>query len=501
VIGAPFLVLGLLLVLGALLGAQIAGRDRGAVAAFVLSPLHPATWRATAAIVLGFWVELLAFTLVLAALSSGASLLFIGVGFVVIGLAVEGCRLVARVERWRASLADPRPLLPHAYRPYGHGLRDLIFAVFLDASRWRDVVYVFVAFPLAVLEFAVTVGLWAASLLLLSVPLWYATPGLPGAGVGLPALSPAAAVAAGLIGLALVPVAASVSRGLMALHRAVVAGLLCESERRTLERRVETLEDSRKAVIDVEATELRRIERDLHDGAQQRLVMLTIDLGMAVERIDTDPAGARALVVEAQDQARLALAELRDLVRGIAPAILLDRGLVPALSAIASRCPVPTVVVSTLPEGVRLPDAVERAAYFVVAEALANVAKHASAARCEIRCRPEPYRLLVEVWDNGAGGARVVPGGGLAGLAGRVEALDGTLTVESPTGGPTIVRAEIPVAAVTVVPGAPAGTGASAPPGAPAAPGAPAPSAPPPPAVPPVDPPPPAVPPVDPARG
>jgi signal transduction histidine kinase len=176
--------------------------------------------------------------------------------------------------------------------------------------------------------------------------------------------------------------------------------------------------------------------------------MLSIDLGMAVEKIDTDPVGARALIVEAQDQARLALAELRDLVRGIAPAILLDRGLVPALSALAARAPVATTVGSTLPEGIRLQDAVERAAYFVVAESLANVAKHAAATRCEVRCRAEERGLVVETWDDGAGGARLVPGGGLAGLAGRVEALDGSLAVESPPGGPTIVRAEIPVSSV-----------------------------------------------------
>jgi len=448
VIGAPFVVLGLLLVLSAFVGARVRGRRGGAVGAFLLSPLHPATWYATLAIILGFWVELLAFTLVVAALSSGVSLLFLGVGFVVIGAAIEGCRLVARIERSRAALADPRPLLPHVYRPYGSGLRDLLFAVFLDVSRWRDVVYVFVAFPLTILEFAVSTALWVASLALLSMPLWFATSGLSTAGPRTLPMSPEAiALAGGLVGLVLLPVAASASQGLMALHRAVVAGLLCDSERRALQRRVETLEGSRKAVLDVEASELRRIERDLHDGAQQRLVMLTIDLSLAAERIDTDPAGARALVVEAQDQARLALAELRDLVRGIAPAILMDRGLVPALSAIAGRCPVPTIVASTLPEGVRLPDAVERAAYFVVAEALANVAKHASAARCEIRCRPEANRLVVEVWDDGAGGARVVPGGGLAGLAGRVEALDGRLTVQSPAGGGTLVRAEIPVVA------------------------------------------------------
>jgi len=469
VIGAPFLVLGLLLVLSALLGAQVRGRHRGAVGAFLLSPLHPATWYATLAIFLGFWVELLAFSLVLAAFSSGTSLLVVGIGVLVIGLGIEGCRLVARIERARAGLADPRPLRPHPYRPYGSGLRALLLAVFVDVSRWRDVVYVFVAFPLTFLEFIVIVLLWGTSLALLSVPLWYAMSGLPaGMGAGLQVPPDAITVVVGLIGVVLLPVAASVSQGLMALHRAVVAGLLCDSERRALERRVETLEGSRKAVIDVEASELRRIERDLHDGAQQRLVMLTIDLSLAAERIDSDPASARALVTEAQDQARLALAELRDLVRGIAPAILLDRGLVPALSAIAGRCPLPTVVTSTLPDGARLPDAVERAAYFVVAEALANVAKHASATRCEIRVRgegpPEAPRLVVEVWDDGAGGARVVPGGGLAGLSGRVEALDGSLTIESPPGGPTLVRAEIPVAALPVPASVAAGTGPAAPP-------------------------------------
>jgi signal transduction histidine kinase len=449
VIGAPFLVLGLLLVLSALVGARVRGRDRGAVGAFLLSPLHPATWYASLAIFLGFWVELFAFGLAAAAFSSGVSLLFVGVGFVVIGLTIEGCRLVARIERSRATLADPRPLLPHPYRPYGTGIRDLLLAVFVDVNRWRDVVYVFVAFPLTALELIVIAVLWSGSLALLSLPLWFVTAGMPaGFGAGV-AVSPAAIViVGGLVGLVLLPVAATVSQGLMALHRAVVAGLLCESERRALERRVETLEDSRKAVIDVGATELRRIERDLHDGAQQRLVMLTIDLGMAIEKIDTDAVGARALVVEAQDQARLALAELRDLVRGIAPAILLDRGLVPALGAIAGRCPVPTTVASTLPEGIRLPDAVERAAYFVVAESLANVAKHASATRCEVRCRAEERGLVVETWDDGTGGARLVPEGGLAGLAGRVEALDGSLSVESPTGGPTTIRAEIPVRVV-----------------------------------------------------
>jgi signal transduction histidine kinase len=170
-----------------------------------------------------------------------------------------------------------------------------------------------------------------------------------------------------------------------------------------------------------------------------------MQLGLAAERIDDDPAAARVLVEDARDQARQALADIRDLVRGIAPAILLDRGLVAALSALAGRASVPTVVASELPEGARLPDAVERAAYFVVAESLANVGKHAAASRCDVRCRIEGDRLVVEVEDDGRGGASITSGGGLAGLAGRVEALDGTLTVTSPADGPTVVRADIPL--------------------------------------------------------
>jgi signal transduction histidine kinase len=453
VIGAPFLVLGLLLLLAAVFGGRVQAQDRGWVGAFLLSPIHPATWRAVAAIVLGFLIGVGAFSILVSLFSTGASLLVIGVGIVIIGLSIEGARLVARVERWRARLADPRPLRPHPYRPYGSGPGDLLLAVFADLSRWRDVVYVLVAFPLTVLEFVAVVVLWSTALALLSAPAWILLPSSrlgPGV-VGPLAVGPfpadpaVAALVAGLLGLALLPVAAASSRGLMALHRAVVAGLLCESEERALQRRVVTLEESRRAVLDVEASELRRIERDLHDGAQQRLVGLTIDLSLAAERIDDDPVAARGLVLQARDQARQALAEIRDLVRGIAPAILLDRGLVPAISALAARAPVPTAVVSTVPAGIRLPDAIERAAYFVVAESLANVAKHASATRCEVRVLAEERGLVVETWDDGAGGAVAAPGGGLAGLAGRVEALDGALEVESPPGGPTTVRAVIPV--------------------------------------------------------
>ncbi|HEX5148468.1 MAG TPA: sensor domain-containing protein [Candidatus Limnocylindrales bacterium] len=475
-IGGAVLLVGLLLILAGLASARIPGeatfassgislapgtegdgqgplamarRARNPIRAFVLSPIHPATWYANAAIGLGFFVGFFSFIALISFASAGFASLVAGIGVLFIVMGIEGSRLVARLERRRVTFGDPNRLIAHPYRPLRGSLADLIRAEFADESRWRDVLYVVVNFPLAVIEFFVVASLWTIALWLLTMPLWYdAVPGatLPGFLDWLSGHSAAAVVIRPLAGAALLPVAASVSQLVMALHRALVAGLLCTSESRELRRQVETLKESRSAVLDVEASELRRIERDLHDGAQQRLVMLTIDLGLASEKLDSDPAAARKLVLEGQEQARQALAELRDLVRGIAPSILLDRGLVPALSSIAGRGPVPTVVRSDLVDSERLPPAVERAAYFVVAEALANVAKHSRAEHCEVRCRRESSRLVVEVWDDGVGGAKVDPGGGLAGLAGRVAGVDGTFTVTTPSGGGTLVRAELPVA-------------------------------------------------------
>ena len=257
-----------------------------------------------------------------------------------------------------------------------------------------------VLFPLALLEFTVVVSLWLAAIGLVVAPLVVAAVWAGGVHPA-PTWVPdvwvvVGAVLALLVGLVLIPVAASVSRGLMVLHRAVVEGLLCISPTEALRQDVERLRGSRSAAVELEASELRRIERDLHDGAQQRLVALAIDLGLAEERIDTDPASARKLVAGARDQARQALAELRDLVRGVAPAILVDRGLVAALGAVAGGCPVPTFIDSEVTPLERLPPAVERAAYFVVVESLANAAKHSEATRCDVFLRrsakPSPGR-------------------------------------------------------------------------------------------------------------
>jgi signal transduction histidine kinase len=325
---------------------------------------------------------------------------------------------------------------------------EVLRAEFADESRWRDVLYVALNFPLTAFELVVTAIAWVSALSILTTPIWYdaaADSSLPGFLAPLAGHDVSVVVLRFLVGAALLPVAASLSQLVLGLHRGVVAGLLCTSEGRELRRELEAVRTSRSAVLDVEASELHRIERDLHDGAQQRLVMMSIDLGLARERVDSDPAAAKQLILEGQEQARQALAEIRQLVRGIAPSILVDRGLVAAVESILGRGPVPTRLISDLPPGTRLSPAAERAAYFVASEALANVAKHSAATRAEVRLRTEGGRLLVEVWDDGAGGAAASPGGGLAGLADRVAGLDGAFEVSSPAGGPTLIRAAIPV--------------------------------------------------------
>ncbi len=219
-----------------------------------------------------------------------------------------------------------------------------------------------------------------------------------------------------------------------------MARLLLEpGERERLSARVDTLEATRAGMVAAADAERRRIERDLHDGAQQRLVALAMTLGRA--KATEDPALSRRLLDEAHGEAKEALVELRNLARGIHPAVLTDRGLDAAVSALAARCPVPVAVDVDLPY--RAGAGTEAIAYFVVAEALTNVAKHSRANRAWLSAEYDGERLVVEVLDNGVGGA-YPNGAGLAGLRDRVRAVDGDLMVVSPPGTGTTLRVELP---------------------------------------------------------
>jgi signal transduction histidine kinase len=255
---------------------------------------------------------------------------------------------------------------------------------------------------------------------------------------------------AGVVTLATLPF---VTRGLVLVNDAIARAVLGAWKSEALERQVRDLSQSRGAAISAEGHSLRRLERDIHDGPQQRLVRLQMDLAAADRQLADDPGRARGLIAEAMQQSKDALEELRALSRGFAPPILLDRGLAAALESAATRSPIPTTVVDDLPAGVDLPLELARNAYFVASEALTNAAKHSGATAVEMRVGLRRIDETAETWldvvvtDNGAGGATEMPGHGLAGLEERMRGLGGILEVQSPVGGPTSVAAHLPVAA------------------------------------------------------
>lgn len=254
-----------------------------------------------------------------------------------------------------------------------------------------------------------------------------------------------------VVGLIFTATLPFVTRGLTWMHWGVARGLLGAFRTDALEKEVATLTESRSAAVAAEGTALRRLERDIHDGPQQRLVRLQMDIAAAERQLETDPDAARQLLAEARQQSKDALEELRALSRGFAPPILLDRGLVAALESLAVRSAVTVRVVSSLPADVDLPTELERNAYFIAAEGLTNAVKHSGGSaidlRLDLRRIPESDDtwLDITVTDDGRGGAAAVPGHGLAGLQERVLGQGGTLEISSPAGGPTVVTAHLPV--------------------------------------------------------
>jgi signal transduction histidine kinase len=295
----------------------------------------------------------------------------------------------------------------------------------------RALGYLLLVLPLSILE---TSSIWlvARAVLGFVLPLhsWVS-----------PRLQLGPVLGASVVGLAQVWVAPWVTVGMVWAHRWLARSLLSPSRDDQLAERVEALTESRARAMDAAVVERRRIERDLHDGAQQRLVALALSLGMARAKLDSDPAAAAELVAEAHEEAMRALAEIRDLARGIHPAVLTDRGLDAAVSALAGRCPVPVEI--DVPRA-RLPEAVESTAYFFIAETLTNVARHSRASAAKVSASVDAGRLVIEVEDDGVGGASWAGGTGLRGLADRLAAYDGWLALRSPPGGPTVVSMQVP---------------------------------------------------------
>jgi signal transduction histidine kinase len=394
----------------------------------------------------------------LAGLFLGFAAIFVvtfGLGFgigslpaALIGLPLLGITLLltdwfARAERARfALLLGVRiPAWPAGARAgYRWGIVPR-WRTFTERATWSEIGYALLRLPISAITLTVSVGVWALGLTLLALPFYNHYLPSGGAEIGDTVLRGSAVTVLSAIGLAVLIAAPQLTRGLATADTAMSRRLLGPPS--DLAARVSELEISRERVVDAAEGERRRIERDLHDGAQQRLVSLAMELGRAQAKFADDPDGARVLVDQAHAQAKEALTELRNLVRGVHPPVLTERGLDAALSGLAALCPIPVDVHVDVP--VRPRSAVEAVAYFMVAEALTNVAKHsrASQAKVVVEGHGYPGTLTVMISDDGIGGAD--PGGqGLAGLADRVSGVDGRLSVESPSGGPTIIAAELP---------------------------------------------------------
>ncbi|MFJ5232165.1 sensor histidine kinase [Kitasatospora sp. NPDC088391] len=306
---------------------------------------------------------------------------------------------------------------------------------------WRQAVHHLLVAPLQALASGLLLALWGAAAVLLGFFgwVWLLPPDNPMRGKPGWTETGVAVTAGGLLLLLAMPWLAAL---LAALDLWTVRALLGPNRAEVLERRVEHLTRSRVDVVDAADAERRRIERDLHDGAQQRLVSLAMNLGLARRTLKNVPPEAMEVIVAAHDEAQAAIKELHDLVRGLHPAVLEDRGLDAALSGIAARSPVPVHLTVDLPG--RMAPTVEAVAYFTVSEALANAAKHSRASRVDLALRRRADRLLLTITDDGVGGADAGRGTGLSGLRKRAASVDGTFAITSPRGGPTTITMELP---------------------------------------------------------
>ena len=398
-------------------------------------------------LLLSWPLSLLAFCLAvpLTALGAGTVIIWVGLLVLVIDLSIAGG--FANMARLAVARVDGREPVPGGYliSEPGTSARRRLFRRLRDPQRWMDLLWTIVYFPVSLVTWILTVVWLALAVGGLLAPIAdVITESILGdqrqglsdlLGLYPPLLWD---VVIDLVGGVIFSLTAPfVLRGLAAMQTGLIRGMLSwRSE-------VSRLQTSRAAVQRAEADTRRRLERDIHDGPQQRLVRLRMDLARAQRQAEKDPAAASAIIQGAMDQTQQTLDELRQLSRGIAPPVLVDRGLAAAITEAATRSSVP-VTVSTELSGVDLPDHVSQAAYFVVSESLANLNKHSGATAAGVDARVVDGALYVGISDNGIGGASTAKGHGLAGLVERISGVDGRLTVTSPTGGPTTVEAMIP---------------------------------------------------------
>ncbi|MFJ2896431.1 sensor histidine kinase [Streptomyces sp. NPDC087218] len=414
------------------------------------APFEGRTWREFTYLVLSLPISLVLFSssIVLMSLGVGTLITFLGVPILAGALAL--CRGFGVLERARArALLGTDVAAPAPVRGATGGLMSWMGASLKSGTSWRHLLYALLHLPWALVVFSFVVPLWTCGWVVVTYPLWHWVLPSDLTRGGIQVYSdrnhttsidtPVDLVLSFAIGLVLLLVMSWAIRALAGVERFLVSGLLGPSRLAT---RVSELESDRGVVVDTAAADLRRIERDLHDGAQARLVALAMDLGLAKEKLTADPEAAARMVDEAHGEVKIALQELRDLARGIHPAVLTDRGLDAALSAIASRCTVPVTVTVDLAD--RPAQAIEGIAYFTVSELLQNVSKHSRATRASVEVWRTGDRLMLQVTDDGRGGADPSAGSGLAGLTERLDAVDGVLAVDSPQGGPTRITAELP---------------------------------------------------------
>lgn len=381
-------------------------------------------------------IATLATLLLLAIAGSALTVVLIGLPLL-LTLALTGIPLAA-LERRRLRLIDREPIPGPHREPASTGLSSWLRTRLQERSTWQELGYALLfAFLLWPLEGLVVGTVLTVCGGLIATPVMMAVGGDEEARVLKlwTADSCPEAMAALLAGVILLPLLAY-PLGVLAAGRAVLTRQLLSSPESGLDSRIQELGRSRMRLVDAFEAERRRIERDLHDGAQQRLVALSMTLGLA--RLENPSE----LLVKAHDEAAVALVEIRELIRGIHPQVLTDRGLEAAVEDVADRSVIPVGVSFDLPG--RMLEAIETAVYFAICEALANVAKHSMATQAKVTCRAEKGQLVVEVEDNGVGGADTIDGTGLQGVADRVSVLGGHLLVSSPPGGPTVFRLQVP---------------------------------------------------------